>query len=1038
MPKHHLTQKPSRFILYPLVFLLSFLLCFPWVNAKEAPKPKPQEWQINGIVAALDDGHDDVKGYALRQLGEYDSKDIKAVVKKPEDIVEKIANILKDEKVDSRVRRGAAQALGNFGEPAAKYIPDIANILKDEKVNVNLRSGAAEALGNFGEPAAKYIPDIANILKDEKVNVNLRSGAAVALGNFGEPAAKYIPDILNILKDEKVDSRVRRGAAEALGKFGEVAAKYIPDIANILKDEKVDFYARSRAAEALGNFGEPAAKYIPDILNILKDEKVDFYARSGAAQALGNFGEPAAKYIPDIFKILKDEKVNSFVRGSAAMALGNFGEPAAKYIPDILNFLKDEKVYSNVRSGAAQALGNFGEPAAKYIPDIANILKDKKVDSNVRSGAAEALGNFGESAAKYIPDIVNILKDEKVNSSVRSGAAEALGKIKQLELKQVVVVLNNLYDRSHNEFKKWRFLTYFTGGGNKEVKTLLTWLGSPNPETIPKQLKHNEAVKTLKVFKTAWESSQGLTYLRNDLAQQIAMIVAYKNVTWQPQDIALLQSHYNNLKAVNSPNADAVQSVIVNLQGWQWLFKARNTIIIHALFWLALIFAYPKYPQIQAIFFWNPWVRKIIGMGYVGFLLTWVPFLRRKLLEPFQPSLLADAGLDNFDDNAYFPQSHVTQTRNYPSSNPSLPVTQAIPAIKGQIVLEGDSGLGKSMFLRHLLKASQQIIVYLPARKCENGVIAAIQAKLHGQAQDASFLKNLIYSGAIDICIDGLNEVTADTRAKVTQFVESYFRGNIIMTTQPLEWISPSTAKTYYIQPLQPTQIEQFLLSRQPHLPPDGKIQGTAYQRACKTYLTKTLHPQQPPEELAAAKRVLSNPMDLTLVALMLSQGEHPDLFHLQQQQYNHMAAEYLQEWKHEFPLKTFSQAVYQMRLNDESALPAEEFYQELESMEDEKYKMVVSCQWKENGDDKKEWFFRHDKIMDFFLVQNFLGDGTEAEKRLIDHMGDPRFRGVYFLLAILLPLDAARELREKLIQYAADTKDHTVSDTFVQLLRPR
>jgi hypothetical protein len=52
--------------------------------------------------------------------------------------------------------------------------------------------------------------------------------------------------------------------------------------------------------------------------------------------------------------------------------------------------------------------------------------------------------------------------------------------------------------------------------------------------------------------------------------------------------------------------------------------------------------------------------------------------------------------------------------------------------------------------------------------------------------------------------------------------------------------------------------------------------------------------------------------------------------------------------------------------------------------------------------------------------------------------MGDPRFRGVYFLLAILLPLEAAQELREKLIQYAADTKDHTVSDTFVQLLRSR
>ena len=75
---------------------------------------------------------------------------------------------------------------------------------------------------------------------------------------------------------------------------------------------------------------------------------------------------------------------------------------------------------------------------------------------------------------------------------------------------------------------------------------------------------------------------------------------------------------------------------------------------------------------------------------------------------------------------------------------------------------------------------------------------------------------------------------------------------------------------------------------------------------------------------------------------------------------------------------------------------------------------------------------------MEFFIVQTFLGDAPQAQNRLLDHMGDPRFRGVYFLLATLLPLNDAKGLHEKLIQYAADTKDRTVSDTFVQLLRPR
>jgi hypothetical protein len=261
-----------------------------------------------------------------------------------------------------------------------------------------------------------------------------------------------------------------------------------------------------------------------------------------------------------------------------------------------------------------------------------------------------------------------------------------------------------------------------------------------------------------------------------------------------------------------------VKSVIDQLQFREWFSLATKIILIHLAIWLILILAYPKSPQVQTIF-WNPWVRRILGFGYIGLTLTWVPYLRRRLFEPFKPILLADAGLDNFSSLAYFPQSGVVETRHGASLHQDAgeirPITQAIPSITGQIVLEGDSGLGKSMFLRHLVKTSQRIVAYLPAQKCDNGVIEAIYAKLQGQVQDAKFLRNLIYYGAIDICIDGLNEVTADTRAKISQFAESYFRGNIIMTTQPLDWIPPSTAKKYELQPLEREQIQQFLIYRQ-------------------------------------------------------------------------------------------------------------------------------------------------------------------------------------------------------------------------------
>ncbi|MEH2042594.1 HEAT repeat domain-containing protein, partial [Nostoc sp.] len=918
-------------------------------------------------------------------------------------------------------------------QAAKPYFKDILDFLKDKSVESTVRSSAASALGNLGQAAKPYFKDILDFLKDKSVESTVRSSAASALANLGQAAKPYVKDILDFLKDKSVDPYVRSGAASALANLGEAAKPYVKDILDFLKDKSVDPSVRSSAASALANLGQAAKPYVKDILDFLKDKSVDDSVRYSAASALGNLGEAAKPYVKDIADFLKDKSVDPSVRSIAAQALGNLGDTAKPYVKDILDILKDKTVDSIVRFGVAEALGNLGEAAKPYVKDILDILKDKTVDSNARSVAASVLGNLGEAAKPYVKDILDFLKDKTVDFGIRSGAASALEKIEQLNLNNIVVILDSIYYAGQSEFARWRFLTYFLGGGTNEVKTLLTWLG--RPKTIPDKLTHAEGVKTLDVFRQAWEPSQGLDELRKDLAQQISEVAANKKIFWKAEDINLLQSHYSNLKKINSTQADTLQSVINNLEYWQWFFKARNIIFIHIVFWLALIFAYPKFPQVQAIFFWNPWVRRILGVGYVGFLLAWIPFFRRKLFEPFKPSLLADAGLDNFNPQTYFPESKV----KVPSADEPQAITQVLPSITGQIVLEGDSGLGKSMFLRHLVKTSPRIVVYLPARKCDKGVIEAIQAKLHGQAQDADFLKNLIYSGALDICIDGLNEVTADTRAKICQFVESYFRGNIIMTTQPLEWTPPSTAKIYKLQSLEQAQIQQFLISRQPRLPKDAKVQGNNYEQACTSYLATALSNQQSPEELTPNQRVLSNPMDLTVVALMISQGEYPDLFHLQQQQYNLMAAEYLQEWNQEFPLKKFSDAVYQMRLNDEQALPGDEFYQVVQSLKDEKYKMVVSRQWQnEEGAAKREWLFRHDKIMEFFLVQNFLGEKDEAKNRLIDHIGDPRFRGVYFLLVNLLPLDAAKELKEKLIQYAADTKDHTVSDTFVQLLRPR
>jgi ABC-type branched-subunit amino acid transport system substrate-binding protein len=457
--------------------------------------------------------------------------------------------------------------------------------------------------------------------------------------------------------------------------------------------------------------------------------------------------------------------------------------------------------------------------------------------------------------------------------------------------------------------------------------------------------------------------------------------------------------------------------------------------LIHLAFWIVLIFVYPYFPQIQAIFFWNPYVRRIMGLGYVNFALTWVPYLRRKLLKPFQPSLLADAALSNFGKEAYFENAEV----KHKGSPKTLPIKKAIPKIKGQIILEGESGLGKTMALRYLLTASKKrLVVFLPADKCTKGIIPAIQAKLHGMAKDEMFLQNLIYSGAIDICIDGLNQVSADTRAKITEFVESYFKGHIIMTTQPIEWNPPTNAEFYVLQPLKPDQIEAFIVSRYDILPEDSTLSYFEYEQKCQGYLANTLRKDQPSEVLESIRRTLSNPMELTIIAQMLAHGQTPDFFNLQEQQYEMVAADF--ERTHinrQFRLIELSEHVYQMRVDDEASLPKKKFFDEIKSME--KYRMVVSRQSEDaDGHPVKEWYFRHDKIMEFFLVKTFYNESHYRKQRTVNHFHDPRFRGIYFRLAMCLPLKEAIVLRDKLMEYATKSGDHSVFDTFVQILSSR
>ncbi|NEO48350.1 MAG: PBS lyase, partial [Moorea sp. SIO4A3] len=590
--------------------------------------------QIAQLLTDSDWNVRDRAAYALEQMG---------VAK---NYAPQIAKDLTDS--DSYVRARAASALGKMGTAASKYVPQILLLLTDSDWNV--RDSAASALGQMGTAASEYVPQIAQLLTDSDSDV--RDSAASALGQMGAAASQYAPQIAQLLTDS--DGSVRYFAVETLGQMGAAASEYAPQIAQLLTDS--DGSVRYSAVEALGQMGAAASKYAPQIISLLTDS--DNHVPSRAAWALGRMGAAASEYVPQILELLTHS--DDHVRLNAAWALGLMGAAPSKYAPQILLLLTESDHY--VRTSATYALGQMKAAPFKYAPQIAELLTDS--DRYVRASASSALGNMGAAATQYAPKIAKLLTDLETSiiGSVGDSAAKALEQMAPLEVKDLLSVLNQVY-WYQREAPRLRFLAYFLSGGEKDSLHLIQWLGSPKEyphQNKDQAINHQEGLDVLNLFAQIWEPSQDLPKLRKDLERQIAVVV--NHVRWKQADIDLLKQHYHNLKQADSRLAADVKAKIIALETQQRFLIGFKIWLVHVSGWLLLIIIYPRSPQVQGLI-WDRKFRTIVGLGYISIALTWIPWLRYRLLAPFRQVLVADASLDSFDPQAYFPDSHVKITR---------------------------------------------------------------------------------------------------------------------------------------------------------------------------------------------------------------------------------------------------------------------------------------------------------------------------------------------------------------------------------------
>ncbi len=1029
------------------------------------------------VKPLLDHDNSAIRAAAARVLSSFEAQ---------EDVpLDRLEELLEDD--DPDIRSVAVKSLGKQGERAQEYIPEIVEMLQARDwVN---RAAAAEALGYFGAAAASEIPRIIEFLTHESWEV--RSAAATTLGNIGEPAGEFLPRLEALL--DRQDWEIRSAAATALGKLGPTATPAISNIAALLKDDS--WSVRAAAARALGDIGEPTAAYVPQITHLLEDREKNVRAaaawtlgnlgdsavpaledlaqrltdntalvRAAAVEALGKLGQEVTPYISQISTLLNDRDWE--VRSAAAIALGNLGVNAGTSVPEITKLMDDTDWY--VRSAATRALGKIGEPAKNALPKIASLLNDE--DGNVRAAAVSVLGQFGRQAEFYRPEILSLLNDG--HPGVRYSAIQTLGNLSHSGIRPVTSTLEPVYQDASRAYE-YRFLAYLIGAGQEDVETLLKWIGQPGEnQPNPEDLTQEEARQTLETFEAAWASTQSFPQVREDLARQIAAVASARQDEWTPQDRLLLEAHLFNLTQSQSAHAEAVQEIVSAIPTpveeppvpeeaeqpsliLEFLKQVRDAIAgflssmlstvsvffqeqqvlywlavaggAHVLLWLILFLLIPVSQKIQRVFFWNSYVRTFAGLGYVHLLLSRFPFLGRRLFAPYRRSLRSDAALEAFDEDTYFHDGCVVPK----GLTEELPLHDAIPRVRGQIILIGESGSGKTMFTRWMLQRTRRLTVFLPAGRCVRGVVEAIQDKLHGVATDKEFLQQLISQGAIDIVIDGLNEVSMTTQAKVLRFVQSEYKGNLLLLTQPIEWKPPASMRVYTLQPLRPEQLAAFLKTCYGMLPKHLQIARSAYNQACEEYVTDLRSRTSWEGKGDSEARIFSNPVNLSIAALLGAYGKDPNPERLQEQLYDIMAEGYArQHHDRAFPLARFAEHAYWTRYHDKTMLYWEEFADELHCMK--QYHIVQSYESADqHGTPGRQWIFRHEKIMDFFVAQTFLG---KENSRLDKHFRDTRFRGVYQLLPALISPENTQYMCQKLVLYASDARDPYTSEMFLDI----
>lgn len=744
------------------------------------------------------------------------------------------------------------------------------------------------------------------------------------------------------------------------------------------------------------------------------------------------------------------------IQGNAAFALGRTPEGAwtSAVFDGLVTALNDPTF--RVRYRAVEALGNA--PSWMWTQEIVHNLLAILVDPSMPDLAtAETLSRAPAElvtqafSTSYIEAVAHSREERRIPLTM-------LRHTHHVKSADLLPLLGRTFEVDHRVIPQLRATMYILSGGNEDTIEMLQWL---DPSTIPPwesitdqpENAHRLLIRIKRLLESA-PDEESVLYSAQLLAANIAEAacrdpsdngISVRSFSaalewarqlfderstegcWSSDHIKDIADVATWIKAENPAGAFLIEQ---QLKGGDIRSLAINLLQLFGwwiVFWFVFIFAFPWSRTVQAAFLFSPWLRRYLSLGVVPLLLLALPPLRRRLLAPFKSDLLAEARLNELNELGFFDQIPVKVDGGPPRS-----VTKALLELEGLVVIRGEAGLGKTSALRWLAAQTQTPVAFLNARDCSDGVYQAIVVLMKG-VQDTDFVRAMIHAGTLCVIVDGLNEVTADTRERIHTFARSNRKASIFIGTQPIQWTPPAGTTIVEVERLPREEAELFLLSRPVGTDSSKPVHGEEYARAVGEFLENAFGEGHTEAERAAAALVLSNPFDLTLAADLLAQGAAPRVEELIERAFQLADISYQEIVGQPFPLVRFGRHAVAMRVEDRIWLAPGEFEMERPCLIAHKLLVCRSVRSSASRTENRE-MFRHERVWDFFVAKAFEVDAEMRDK----YLDDPRFRGAYLRIAETWPPDRAKVVRDLLVNNAASSNDNITSNEFVRRLQMR